>query len=521
MADKTIRQHISEFFMGLDPKIPTKPLQVGYKDLLDALASVDPSTLISRKLFSAYNPEQLVTRKGMGIFDKMKRDEQVKAALRFKKDTILSSGWEVVSPDDEQEDWEVTQFIKDQLNSVVGGWEKSLRKILIAIDYGYSITEKVFKELEEGDWKGKVGLGKLISCKPHFFDFTLDEQGQILSLIQRSVTSIGADASIRDPQFPPGKFVIYTHSEEFENPYGTSDLVAAYRAWWVKDNAYKWFSIYLERFGMPPFLALYNPNAYQGNQIDQLKKLVKNIQNSTFGLVPRYNKEDIELWTQQIGAESKEIFISSLEKFDRDISRALLVPGLLGFTADEATGSLARSGTHFDSFVLVIQHLQSESAGVVNSQLIKPLCDLNYPGLVKYPEFKYLPFKDDNRFKIFELWQALVAGKVVNRIEDDEQHVRRSLGMPDNAEPVLEPLPAEADREAEDKRSKEQAKVQAKQPKPGFGATKPKPVPKAKLSEDMLAFAEENDAEWFEIDGEFVCYERDSELYVSLLEDEA
>ena len=115
-----------------------------------AEAYVNPSRLISARLFIPYNPSVLVTRKGLALFDQMALDEQVKASLSFKVLAVLAGGWEVVSPGDEEEDWEVTEFVRSVLEFFPGGWGAALKKMLRALKYGYSVCEKVYAERTYG-----------------------------------------------------------------------------------------------------------------------------------------------------------------------------------------------------------------------------------------------------------------------------------------------------------------------------------------------------------------------------------
>ena len=344
------------------------------KELQEALAYVDPSRLIAGWTITPYNPSWLVTLKGLSIYDAMKRDDQVKAALKFKKDSVLAAGWEVVSPGDQDEDWEVTRFVQDTLKAVEGGWHIVLTNVLGALDYGYSCGERIYAEVPQGEWAGKLGLARVQSIKPHYIDFLTDEYGRLQGLQQQLV--LGAAERV----LPPAKFILYTNQPEFGNYYGTADLEAAYRPWWVKDNAYKWLAVTLERFGMPPLFAMYNPDAYQGAQIEELKKVVKGIQNATLGVLPRRQESDLEMWSQQLGRESSNIFLASMDRFDQHIARALLVPSMIGVVADEGrVGSLARSQEHASSFLRVVGQIQQDVATtVMNAQVIPQLCDLNY-----------------------------------------------------------------------------------------------------------------------------------------------
>jgi acetyltransferase-like isoleucine patch superfamily enzyme len=56
---------------------------------------------------------------------------------------------------------------------------------------------------------------------------------------------------------------------------------------------------------MPPLFALYNSQAYTGQTLDDIKTVIKRIQNATFGIIPRASKEDLELWSQQLGKGSE------------------------------------------------------------------------------------------------------------------------------------------------------------------------------------------------------------------------
>lgn len=470
------------FFRRTPAPAPTR------EQLLTPLGMVDPGRLLQGWTVYPYNPSWLASRKGLAIYDVMKRDEQVKAALRFKKHTVVVPGWGVNSPKGQSHDWEVSEFIRWNLTHLNGGFHNALSSIMTALDYGFSVSEKIYAEVEKGPYKGLLRLKQLNSCKPHWMYFIQDEFGKLLAI--RQINTFSAEIEL-----PPEKFVVYSYTKEFENLYGQSDLESAYRPWWIKDNAYRWLSVALERYGMPPTFAFYNPDAYVPAQIDDLKTIITKIQNGTFGVLPRKIKDDLELWSQQIGRDSNGIFVQALQRLDGDIAKALLIPSLIGFTTDQSHGSNARSVTQFKSFIQVILHLQAELADmVINDQIIPQLCDLNFPGLSEYPRFQFMPFEDENKMELLKTWQALVEGRIVNRIEDDEEHIRKIMDFPDNENPTLEPLPL--------------PKGSAGAPGPGQEATsgsETKPMSEEELTDDMRAYATENDCEWRTVKGHPVC----------------
>lgn len=498
MAEKAFLRRFADAVVSIwpfgsgSPITLTEPIEATRQALLDAQAYVDPSRLFGGRLSLPYNPSVLVTRKGLNVFDQMKRDEQVKAALLFKKHAVLASDWEVVSPADQDVDWEVTEFVRSALRALPGGIAAALRSVMLGMDYGYSVTEKVYAE-GEGTFAGRLVIARLVSAKPHYFDFVTNRSGQVLLLLQKYVPGAGTGGASQFLEFSPDKFIVYTHEREFENPYGRSDLEAAYRAWWTKDNTYKWLAVMLERYGMPPLFLFYNPNDYPPDQITSLKNVVKNIQNATMGVIPRNSKEGLEFWSGTLAGQSKDVFLAALARFDADIAKALLQPSLTGFSGEggqgEARGSLARSNVHWKAFLYVVEELQLSLETVVNEQLVRQLCDLNWPSLQSYPQFKFGRLDDEAQLDLFKTWLGLVEGRVVNRIEDDEGHIRKALGFPENDSPTLEPMPSAAG---------------GKDLVPGVPDAKV--LTQGELSEEMRAFAEETGGTWVEVGGAVACY---------------
>ncbi len=419
------------------------------------LAYANPANLFKQSLIEPFNPSVLVTRKGLVLFDKMRQDDQIKAAQMFKKFAAVNTGWEIVSPEGEGPEWEPTLFIKDQLLNVEGSFSTALINILTALDYGYSVTEKVFQPIEEGSFSGKIGLRALKSKSPFGFDFITDVHGSLLpdGLCQRQVEN--------SPRLPIIKFVIYSYQAEFGNHYGKSDLEAAYRPWWIKENAYRWLAMLLERFGIPPIFALYDPTSLTAEQIQALQTVLERLQASTAGVIPRSDKDSLEMWSPELAGNAQRVFIPALQMFNKDIARALLMPDLLGASSEGQTGSFARARVQFDVFLLLLNHIRHELADlIVMDQVIRPLVKLNYD-VDKFPVFRFLPITDATRIDLMKQWGDFVGIKVVKAQAEDEIHIREAFGFPTRAdasdddfgpapgEPAGEPAPGEGGARAD------------------------------------------------------------------------
>lgn len=392
----------------------------GYQAIQGEVALADPFRLFPQSDFTPYNPALLVRTKGFRIYDDIRRDEQVKAALAFKKHAVVSGGW-TVNPPEDSDDTEMTEFVKQNLKMLQGTIEDSLIEILTGLDYGFSVTERVY--IQEGE---RIVLKALKTRKPHHIEFKQDEFG--------NVTGIEQEGPAGPIDLPPQKFVLWANSEEFQNPYGISDLNSAYRPWWHKDKAYRWLGMMLERFGIPPLFLMYNPNSFTATSLNDLKTVLSRLQGATSGLLPRKSEGDIEPWIPEVGQQVENAFIPALDKYDTDISRAILMPGLLGLSPDQISGSLARGRVSFDMFMLVVDKLRQEmEESVMNEQVVRQLVDLNWD-TQEYPVFKLLPITDDVRLDLLEAWAKLVDSETVTPTIEDEDHIRNILEFPERQE---------------------------------------------------------------------------------------
>lgn len=407
-----------------------KPAQTG------EIAFADPFRLFPKTTFTQYNPDSLVTRKGLGTYDQMRHDDQVKACMAFKKMAVTATGWTVEPPQDMDEDWEPARFVKDQLEKMPGTFNEVIRRILTALDYGFSVSEKVWAPIQDGEWAGKIGLN-IKTKKPHPFHFRQDEFATILALQQEGQMHV---------DLPVEKFVLYANMDEFGNPYGISDLRAAYRPWWHKDHSLKWMMMLLERMGIPPLVGFYDPDTFQGTQLAQLQTMFEKLQAATNMLIPRTvgpgkeGKESFDLQFPQVAGQVSTVFIPAIKEMDTAIARALLMPGMLGLSPEQVSGSLARARTSFDVFLFVLNKLRQDmEESVVNEQIVRPLLDLNYPSLPEYPKFKLLPITDEARLDLLEQWSKLVGAGVVATTDDDEAHIRAMMDFPEREMDALTP----------------------------------------------------------------------------------
>lgn len=145
-------------------------------------------------------------------------------------------------------------------------------------------------------------------------------------------------------------------------------------------------------------------------------------------------------------------FLPMLNWLDDQIRISLLVPGLIGASAEQAVGSLARSGTEFETFTLVVSELRRELEVLLNERLIKPLIDLNFQvNNGKYARFAFRDLTDARKAAIFEMWLKAVAGGAVTKRGTGEQRLRQLAGFDPLSEDELDEIDTSLEGERTDK----------------------------------------------------------------------
>ena len=172
------------------------PININFKSqpkektlLKGDVAWSDISAIYSTRDFEKYNPDNLIGLKGAAIYKKMMRDEQVKAVVKFKRDSITSRGFffEIDKDKSKLSDKEIEKRIAISelyIEKMQGSWMDAVNGIMSAMYNGMSITEKVYSQILYENvtyW----GIGRL-KLKPFdTFRFHVDEFGNIDKVVQK------------------------------------------------------------------------------------------------------------------------------------------------------------------------------------------------------------------------------------------------------------------------------------------------------------------------------------------------
>lgn len=381
--------------------------------------AINESALYKGFQFLPFNPDQLVHRKGLSIYTKMSHDEQIKSCLALKVKAVIAPGWEIEPASSDPQDIIIKEFTEFTLEDMHGSFSKALEQILNpTLRYGFSVTEKVWKVIKGGDHAGKIGLKALKAKDPQFFWFDQDDFGNLKpdGLVQSIIGELRP--------LPVSKFIIYVHQFEFQNWFGTSDLRAAYRAWWSKENLIKFWNIHLERYGSPLTLGLYKGS--DPVQRANLENIIKNLQNTTSAT---YDPTDFEIKFLESVKKGTATYKEAIEFHDQAISRAILIPGRI--KDGEDGGARAEAQVRFNTFLWIVQSLQLDLAeSAIQEQLIKDIVNFNFSNVTKMPTFKFKASTNEEKRLIAKEFGDLVQKRAVRPTLKDENHIRESFEFP-------------------------------------------------------------------------------------------
>lgn len=377
--------------------------------------------------FFPYNPDPLARGNNYKIYDDMKNDDQVKVAVSFKKDMVINTGWNFVCDNPQVKDF-MTDALQDleSTNDFDASFEDSLRDMCSSFDYGFSMTEPVYKLAG-----GLYNLASLKTRPPHGFLFDIDNRGNIVKIVQQ--TNEGALT------FEPRTFMHHVYQTEFGNPYGKSDLRAAHDPWKAKAFVNKFLAIYLERFATPVVVGKY-PGTFEDDEITKLLDTLKRIQQVTSMVIP----DGAMVEFVQANKDSSETYIKALHFYNMVIARAILVPDLMGISGEQTSGGSYSLGTnHFKLFLSTIKKDRESLQRKINLRLVRPMVQANF-GAVDC-KFEFLPFTSDDEIEYSKLWVEAVKGKVFTPNNDEINHLRAQLKFPEGPVEIPEPAPSPFD----------------------------------------------------------------------------
>lgn len=444
---------------GKVPKAPP-PLQVVS---LDGAAA-----LLFGPRAERYNPDALAARKGgLGIYKRMLQDEQVKAVMKFRRDSIIGRGHEFVFGETELPEEEQKLRIRvmgETITRMNGSFADAVTGVLTGMAYGFSVSEFVTQIIKVAG-APYVGLADILTRDPESFKFYTDDYGTLTRMTQ--------NVNAREIDLDPVRFVHYVQNPEIDPYYGESELRAAYRPWFMKDMDIKLWAAYKERVA-GGFLALsLGTSGITPNSHDylELQNALRNMRSTMGILLP--NGVTAEMHTP--GAN--DTFEKALTVHDLAIAKSLLVPNLLGMSQAGQTGSYSQSQTQLETYFMTLATDTQRLEQCLNDQLFKVLALQNWDD-GEFPRFRFKKASADHVKWVVDSVVALSGAGGLILTPKDESHLRQLLDLAprDDAEEALAKVKQDLVPIQEDPNKTAALALKAKGPAGGAAFTQVHPV---------------------------------------------
>ncbi len=401
----------------------TNPIEDLYIGLTEGTYFRSPMVADSYK--PPYNPDDLWQKRGdYSIYETMVQDDQVSVCLQLKKDLVLGDGGSFV-PGEEGQDEIVEDLETAFLEDYEGDFMEDVEQICTAYEFGLSLTEKVFK-VREGQ---RIGPKCLRTRHPNSWRLYQDDKGKVTKYEQ--VTAAKGDTDVN-----PKSLIHYINNPRFQNPYGTSDLRAAYNAWFTKTNIVRYMGIFLEKAASPIPVAKYDKNAPQA-AVDKVFEAMKKFQTKTALAIPK----DID--AEFLEAKNNgDVYVKSIHLFNMFIGRSLFIPDLVGFTGGETGGgSLALGKEQMNLFFKHIIRRRNMLEALINKELVWPTVMYNWGFVKKYPKWKFKPLDDMQAVELAKVWLEAVKGKTYKPNPEEINHFRKLVKFPEGEVEFLASAP--------------------------------------------------------------------------------
>lgn len=264
---------------------------------------------------------------------------------------------------------------------------KVILQTLTAIEDGKSVQEIDWRQVEDGEWKGKWGINDIWHRYPEYFSY--DENGKLW--MKRYLGESRGTIAL-----PENKMIVCIHNMRYENYEGHSMLSPLSYAFDFGRNAEAMNAIAEERFGMPTPMAFLDEQSDMTSE-DMLAFLEKMQRGSSlvFNKQDQKRLEDIVLLeTNRRGGS--EMYNVTIQRNNRLKSKVLLGSALALEEGDSGSYSLAQA-TAAPNFRRKIQRLLNFVVWTHNTRTLAWSTFFNFPAGTRPGRF-CIPLPSDEQF---------------------------------------------------------------------------------------------------------------------------
>lgn len=430
--------------MQAEPTIPDPTVE----QLLDATTTSYQAYNRATYRIPDYSPYRLLKKYGYNGIDELTlsisayvRAINLKryAILYKQSQTLPQVNSAAVTPDNPRYDAanKMADFCRYAISNIYDDGDKqsqSIRQVewylSMAIHYGWSAAEKQYRYINDGPYKGLLGLRKIIHRIPRQITFNIDPYTNAVKSLN-NFTPVGGWQSY----LPMEKFILYTYRPHEGLPFGVGDWQECFKHVMAIEELTRNWNVGLQKHGVG-FLKVEVDNPSQ----DYMKNVQTILSQSANGnplIVPR----GLPVELMQMPSGALEVFEQALRYHEDQIVKAVLGQSL---TTGQGAGSssYALGSVHEDTQEYIFAHARHDMEHVIEQQLYRQLITVNFGEEFTdcIPKHSLGAFHTEERTMLAQCYTNLIQNGVLN---SQEPFIRESLGMPPASDdyPLTLPIP--------------------------------------------------------------------------------
>ena len=323
------------------------------------------------------------------------KDPQINVALDIVFSFLLTRDYTITPADDSKEQEEMVEFLEDMFDNLETPFKEVRKNLYLAIKYGLSVQEKVFK-IEDNLVKYKAVYPihiKTLQKKP----FKFNKKGELTHIHQ--TTSYG------EVDLKMDKVIMYSFNAEFDEIAGHSILETLYKPVRDKRNLMKWLLLFLHKHEQPILYGKVTNNAARTKVEEMLRGVVKDKKNFVLS-----SEDEVGIIES---THHGEAFFQMIQYYDNLFFRCLGIGNLL-MSNETATGSYSQSKTQSEFTMGRFNGLHEDVALIVQREMIDPIIAWNWGVDVKTPKFSFSSFVEDDILLLIEKLEPYFRNMIID-----------------------------------------------------------------------------------------------------------
>lgn len=308
------------------------------------------------------NPDAILRRLGRGqeVYDAIEYDAHVMGELRTIRAGLLGWEWRLQPGGEEPNDiaaYELCRQVFERRPDRDVRWSDAIWNAGRAVFHGRAMHEVVW------EWQDRfIVPGRVIDRPQRRFQFDTDNR---LRLVTRGNMMPGEELG-------EYKWLLTRHMPSHDNPYGVAVFSACFWPWTFKHSGYRYFTKFIERYGIPTPVGKY-PRGTPQDQIYKLTDQLAQMVEDAVCAIP--DDSSVDLLEHKGGQHS--VHNSFLNLCNRELSKALTSQTLATEVQDAGARATAEVGREREE---AGQESDREMVQATWQELCDWTTELNFPG---------------------------------------------------------------------------------------------------------------------------------------------